>query len=50
MFLDTSIGINCGAFIWCSTFAAPNKGITIYTNFLKPISLVLNFSISEVEF
>ena len=33
-----------------AAYAAPNKGTTIYTNFLKLISLVMQPCISEVEF
>ena len=33
-----------------AAYAAPIKGTTIYTNFLKLISSVMQSSISEVEF
>ena len=33
-----------------AAYAAPNKGTTIFTNFLKLIYLEMHSSISEVEF
>ena len=44
MFLRPKIVSNCGAFIWCSI--TPQ----FYSNFLELISLVMDSSISGVEF
>ena len=43
---------NCGVFIWCSVqhMLHQIKAPQFYTNFLKLMSLVMQSSISEVEF